>query len=319
MRGMAGRLKIFAAAFLATLPIAGSAVAFPLSLDNCGFPVEIAAPPERVVAIKSTAVETLLALGLGDRMVGRAFEDGPLLDGWQAPAAAVPVLSDKLPASEVVLEAEPDFIYGGWESNFVADGAGERSVLAGLGIATYVAPAACKTAPYKPTHLTFDDIFAAISEVGRIFGVEERAAALVAEQRALLATLPTPEKRRTALWYSSGTKEPYVGAGDGGPQMMMTALGLDNVFAGIDDTWTSVSWEAVAAADPDVIILVDAAWNPVAQKLAMLAADPLLSKLDAVRNQRYLTLPFPAAEPGVRSVPATLDLAAQLAALSFDP
>jgi iron complex transport system substrate-binding protein len=51
----------------------------------------------------------------------------------------------------------------------------------------------------------------------------------------------------------------------------------------------------------------------------MLAADPVLSQLTAVRNQRYLAIPFPAAEPGVRSVPATFDLAAQLAALSFDP
>lgn len=309
----------FVATMLAALAMAGSATAFPLSLDNCGFPIEIAGPPHRVVAIKSTAVETLLALGLGDRMVGRAFEDGPLLESWQDAGAGVPVLSDKLPSSEVVLEAEPDFIFGGWESNFVADGAGTRAALAGLGIATYVAPAACKTAPYKPTHLTYDDIFAAIEELGRIFGVEDRAAALVAEQRVLLATVPKPERRRTALWYSSGVKEPYVGAGDGGPQMMMTALGLDNVFAGIDDTWTSVSWEAVAAADPDVIVLVDATWNTIEQKLAMLAADPVLSQLTAVRNQRYLTIPFPAAEPGVRSVPATLDLAAQLAALSFDP
>ena len=301
------------------MTVATNVAAFPLALDNCGFAVEIAQPPERVVAIKSTAVETLLALGLAERMVGRAFEDGPLPEAWQAAADTVPVLSDRLPSHEVVLEVEPDFIYGGWESNFVADGAGARTTLGGLGIATYVAPAACKTPPYKPVRLTYDDIFAAIAEVGRIFGVEDRAAALVAEQRAMLETLPPPERRRTALWYSSGVKEPYVGAGDGGPQMMMNAIGLDNIFADIDDTWASVSWEAVAADDPDVIILVDATWNTIAQKRSMLADDPVLSRLTAVRNQRYLTLPFPAAEPGVRSVPATLDLAAQLAAIPFDP
>lgn len=308
---------MIATALAATL--SAPAAAFPLTIDNCGFPVEIAHPPERVVAIKSTAVETLFALGLGDRMVGRAFEDGPLPEAWQDAAAAIPVLSDRLPSSEVVLEVEPDFVYGGWESNFVADGAGERAALARLGIATYVAPAACKAPPYKPIRLAYDDIFADIAELGRIFGVEDRAAALVAEQRAMLATLPRPERARTALWYSSGTTAPYVGAGGGGPQMMMAALGLDNVFAGVADTWTSASWEAVAAADPDVIILVDASWNTIDQKLAMLAADPVLSRLSAVRNRRYLTIPFPAAEPGVRSVPATLDLAAQLAALDFEP
>ena len=312
-------LGLVTLAGLAAMAMTTAGHAFPLSLDNCGFPVEIAKPPERVVAIKSTAVETLLALGLAGRMVGRAFEDGPLPAAWQADADAVPVLSDRLPSHEIVLEVEPDFIYGGWESNFVADGAGARAALDGLDIATYVAPAACKTPPYKPVHLTYEDIFAAIEEVGRIFGVEYRAAALVAEQRAMLATLPAPQRRRTALWYSSGVKEPYVGAGDGGPQMMMTAIGLDNIFADIDDTWSSVSWEAVAAADPDVIILVDATWNTIDQKRSMLADDPLLAQLSAVRNQRYLTLPFPAAEPGVRSVPATLDLAAQLAAVPFDP
>ena len=304
---------------MAVLALPGAAGAFPLEIDNCGFAVTIPAPPERVVTIKSTAFEMLLALGLGGRIVGRGFEDGPVPAAWQEAAAAIPVLSDKLPAPEVVLEVEPDFIYGGWESNFVADGAGERAALAALGIATYVAPPACKTPPYKPVHLRFDDIFADMAELGRIFAVEDAAAALVADQRAMLATLPKPERRRTALWYSSGTKEPYVGGGAGGPQMMMDALGLDNVFGDIDDTWTSVSWEAVAAADPDVIILVDAAWNTVDQKLAMLADDPLTARLSAVANRRYLTLPFPAAEPGVRSVPATLDLAAQLQALSFDP
>jgi iron complex transport system substrate-binding protein len=271
------------------------------------------------VTIKSTALEMLLALGLGDRIVGRAFEDGPAPERWRAEAEAIPVLSEKLPSHEVVLEAEPDFVYGGWESNFVADGAGTRPDLAALGIGTYVAPAACKAAPYRPVHLAFDDLFAEIAEVGRIFGVEDRAAALIAEQRAMLAGLPEPEQTRTALWYSSGTKVPYVGGGTGGPQMTMAALGLDNIFGDIADTWTSASWEAVAAADPDVIVLVDAAWNPVAQKKALLAADPVLSKLSAVRNQRYLTIPFPASEPGVRSVPAIVDLAAQLEALAFDP
>ena len=297
----------------------GSASAAPLTLDNCGTTVAILAPPERVVTIKSTALEMLLALGLEDRIVGRAFEDGPVPAAWTEQAAGIPVLSEKLPSREVVLETEPDLVYGAWESNFVADGAGTRDGLAALGIATYVAPAACKGLGYKPTALAFDDVFAEITEVGRIFGVEDRADTLITEQKAMLATLPETAERRTALWYSSGTKVPYVGAGAGGPQMTMTALGLDNIFAGIDDTWASASWEAVAAADPDVIVLVDSSWNPAGRKKAMLADDPLLSKLTAVQNERYLVIPFPASEPGVRSVPATLDLAGQLAALSFEP
>ena len=43
---------------------------YPLTLDNCGVTVTLPGSPQRVVTIKSTATEMLLALGLGDRIVG---------------------------------------------------------------------------------------------------------------------------------------------------------------------------------------------------------------------------------------------------------
>ena len=290
---------------------------YPLTLDNCGFEVTLPAAPQRVVTIKSTATEMLLALGLGDRIVGVGFQDGPAPEPWTASAAALPILSDKLPAQEVVLDAEPDFVYGGWESNFAADGAGERPTLAELGVASYVSPAACRS--IKPAKLTFDEVFAEIAELGTIFDAAPAAEALVAEQKAALAAIVPDTRNLTALWYSSGTKAPYVGAGSGAPQMMLEGLGLDNIMADVDEGWISASWEAVVDANPDVIVLVDAVWNSAEQKKALLAENPITSQLDAVINQRYLILPFPAAEAGVRNVGATADMAAQLAGLSFTP
>lgn len=302
----------------ATLAIPVLATDYPLTIDNCGISITLAAPPQRVVAIKSTATEMLLALGLADRIVGLGFQDGPVPDLWAADAAGLVVLADRLPSQEVVLEAEPDFIFGGWESNFSADGAGERDSLHALGIATYVAPTACRSEGSKPERITFELLFDHILELGRIFDVEARAEQIVAEQRAQLATL-TPLSGLTALWYSSGTGVPYVGAGLGGPQMTMEALGLANIMADLDDTWASASWEAVVDANPDVLILVDAAWNSFDQKTRLLAENPATANLAAVEDRRYLSIPFPAAEPGIRSVPATLDLAAQLHALGLAP
>jgi len=299
---------------------AGSAFAqtkFPLTLDNCGVEVVLNAPPQRVVTIKSTATEMLLALGLGARIVGVGFQDGPAPEPWTAAAAALPVLSDKLPSQEVVLEAEPDFIYGGWESNFAADGVGERPTLASLGVAGYVSPAACRS--IKPAKLTFDDVFSQIAEMGTIFDAAPAADGVIAEQKAALAAIAPDTRGFTALWYSSGTKTPYVGAGSGAPQMMLEALGLDNIMADVDDGWVSASWEAVVDANPDVIVLVDATWNSAEQKKTLLAENPITSKLDAVINQRYLIIPFPASEAGVRNVGATAEMAAQLAGLNFAP
>jgi iron complex transport system substrate-binding protein len=310
---------LYQAAGLALLVLsAGPAFAqtnYPLTIDNCGVSVELATAPARVVTIKSTATEMLLALGLEDKIVGIGFQDGPVPDQWSGIAANLPVLSDKLPSQEVVLEVEPDFVYGGWESNFAADGAGERQTLAGLGVDTYVAPAACRS--IKPPKLTFDGLFAEIAELGAIFDAEAAADALIAAQKAELAAIAPDTRGLSALWYSSGTKAPYVGAGSNAPAMMMEALGLENVMAGVDDGWIAASWEAVVDANPDVIVLVDAAWNSAEQKKKLLAENPITSQLDAVVNQHYLIVPFPASEAGVRNVGATTDMAAQLAILSF--
>jgi iron complex transport system substrate-binding protein len=287
----------------------------PVTLDNCGTEVTVDSPPERVVAIKSTSIEMLLALGLEDRLVGTAFADGPVPDAYADAYDAVPVLSDQVPGQEALLEAQPDFVYAGWESNFSDDGVGERSALQDLGIGTYVSPAACKEEGYMPDPLTFDGLFDEIREVAAIFGVEDRAEQLVAKQQELLDSVEPPARETTALWYSSGSDTPYVGAGIGAPQMMMDAAGLTNIFADVHDTWTSAGWEQVVAADPDVIVLVDATWNTAESKIAMLEGNPATSRLTAVQEHRYLTVPFSAAEAGVRNAQAVVDLTDQLAAL----
>ena len=307
----------FGLAFLAfSASHALAQTSYPLTIDNCGVAVTFPSAPQRVVTIKSTATELLLALGLADRIVGIGFQDGPVPQPWADAAAGLPVLSDKLPSQEVVLEVEPDFIYGGWESNFAADGAGERASLAELGVASYVSPAACRS--IKPAKLSFDGLFADIAEMGEILDVTPAAEALIAEHRAELAAIVPDSRGLTALWYSSGTKTPYVGAGSNAPAMMMAALGLKNIMGDVDDGWVSASWEAIVDANPDVIVLVDAAWNSAAQKKTLLAENPITSQLDAVQQARYLVVPFPASEAGMRNVGATADMAAQLAALTFD-
>jgi iron complex transport system substrate-binding protein len=311
MRYLSPLLALTAAGLLAAPALATD---YPLTLDNCGMTLTFDGPPQRAVAIKSTAAELLLSLGLEESVVGLAFLDGPLPEALAA-GASIPVLSEKLPSQEVVLETEPDLVYGGWESNFASDGAGERVTLERLGIASYVAPAACRSV--KPAKLSFEHVFAEIAEMGAIFDVEERAADIVGEQQAALDGVVADRRGLTAVWYSSGTKTPYVGAGSNAPAMILTALGLTNIFADVDEGWTSASWEAIVDANPDVIVLVDAAWNSAEAKKKLLAENPITSKLDAVVNARYLTIPFPASEAGIRNVPAVVDMARQLAGLDF--
>ncbi len=289
-----------------------AATGYPLTIDNCGTEVTFDAAPERVVTVKSSTYELMLALGLGDRIVGVAFTDGPVPEAYSGLSDEIPVLSDRVPSQEVTLAAEPDLVFAGWESNFSADGAGERDTLEQLGVHTYVAPAACKAEGYMPDPLTFDEVFAEFAEAGEIFGVPAAAEGLIAGQQAALDEVVPNADGLTALWYSSGSDTPYVGAGIGAPQMIMDATGLTNIAADVHDTWTSMGWEAIVDAEPDVIVLVDAAWNTAESKIELLEQNPATAALPAVQEQRYVVVDFPATEAGVRNVSAVESIVAQL-------
>ncbi|ACQ80827.1 periplasmic binding protein [Beutenbergia cavernae DSM 12333] len=283
--------------------------------DNCGTDVAVDAAPQRIVTIKSSTTELVLALGAGDRIVGTAYPDGPVPDEYADVMADVPVLSDRVPSHEAVLELEPDLVYAGWESNLAADGAGERSSFSSLGITTFVSPSACQEPGYQPDPLTFDDVFAEIEQVGALLGEPDAAADLVEEQRAALSDVTPSDAGLSAVWYSSGSDTPFVGAGIGAPQMVMDAAGLENIAADVHDTWTSLSWEAVADAEPDVIVLVDSEWNTAENKIEVLESNPVTAALPAVQDARYVVVPFAATEAGVRSVDAARTIADQLADL----
>jgi iron complex transport system substrate-binding protein len=311
---LAGALALPGCAALASGPLASTDQR--AAVDNCGVEVPVGTPPKRVVTIKSTSTEMLLALGLGDRIVGTAFQDGPVPEKWAAAAAHLPVLADKVPSQEVVLEAQPDLVYAGWESNFSADGAGTRGDLAALGIRSYVSPAACKEAGYQPDRLTFADIDEEIGEVADLFGVDDTA--LLAEQHATLNSIAKDTRGLSALWFSSGSDIPYVGAGIGAPQLILDTIGVRNIAADVKDTWASYNWESVIAANPDVIVLVDASWSTKEKKIRVLEENPATARLDAVKNHRYLVVPFAASEAGVRTVDAAADLARQLRELPVE-
>lgn len=284
------------------------------TLGNCGHDVTYTPgdAPERIVTIKSTSTELVLALGLGDKIVGQAFPDGPVPEQWADEAADLELLSEKAPNQETLLEAEPDFVFAGWESNLAADTAGERDDLEKLGVTTYVAPSACQSADV-PEKMTFDLLFSQIREAGEVLGVPVAAKNLAAEQKAQLDALGTVTEGTTALWWSSGVDTPFVGGSTGAPQMVMDAIGLTNVAGDVDETWTSLGWEAIVEADPDVLVLVDAEWNKASTKIKDLEANPATAAMTAVKEKRYLVVPFPAGEAGVRSVDAAASLLEQAA------
>lgn len=320
---MENSLRTVPLVLIATLALAGCAATpsattptptadSPVTVSNCGTEVTFDSAPERVVTIKSTSTEMLLALGLGDKIVGTAFQDGPVPEQWATDAATLTSIADKVPSEEVILEQEPDLVYAGWESAFAADGAGARGELASLGVNSYVSPSACQSAE-QPAKLSFDNIFGDITQIASIFRVDP--APLLADQQKTLDSIDADGDGRTAFWYSSGSDTPYSGAGIGAPELVMETVGLTNIAADVNATWAPLSWEAVVDANPYFIVLIDASWNTVESKIERLETNPATANLDAVVNKRYLVLPFASSEAGVRTVEAAASLSKQIAEL----
>ena len=292
--------------------------AYPVDVTSCGHTSTVEAAPERAVTLNQGATEVMLALGLEDRMVGTAYLDDPAPpERWADAYASVPVISKEYPKREELLAAEPDFVYASYVSAFDPKVAGTPDELDGLGIASYLSPFGCEDDGLRPEP-SFEAVWEEIQAVGSAFGIAADAAALVEEQKDVVAGLAEDAAGAdtTVFWYDSGDKTALAGVGGGGPQVVIDATGATNIFADIDGGWQDVSWEKVIAADPDVIALADASWSTADDKITYLEKDPVLSQLRAVQDESYVVVPYSQSTPGVTLVDGAASLAEQLAQLS---
>lgn len=285
-------------------------------LENCGSDVALDGAPTQAVTLNQAATEIMLSLGLEGSMAGTAYLDDTIAPELRSAYDSVPLLAQEYPSQENLLAASPDFVYASYASAFDDAAAGSRDELADLAVATYLSPAAC---PQQSQRLTqdFDAVYQEIIEIGALFEVPERAEALVDELKSTVAqaTADDAGAGRTAVLWDSGTQAPSVASGAGMGGYLLESAGLQNVFADdADSPYVDTSWEAIVDADPDVIVLVDAEWDPAADKIAFLQSDPATAQLTAVQNNAYVTLPFVATTVGLRAVDGLVALDQQLAA-----
>ncbi|GAA5160358.1 ABC transporter substrate-binding protein [Ornithinimicrobium tianjinense] len=301
-------------------PATGSAPgsdAFPVTIDNCGVEVTVTQAPTSIVTLNQGATEQALGLGLANRMAGTAYLDDEVAARFAADYARVPVLSPEYPSLEQFLAAGPDLALTSYESSFTDEVVGTREELASRGIATYVDPLDCPRTP-GAAEPGFEDVWSALREIGRLTGASAAAEELVAAQEAQLGAVDVAAAPgTTVLWYDSGEDTPFVGVADSGPAIILDALGADNVFGHLDGGWADGSWETVLEADPDVIVLPDALWSTAEDKIDYLEQDPVLRELTAVREERYVVVPFSETTPGVRLVDGAVHVAEQLADLDL--
>lgn len=287
---------------------------YPVTVESCGEPTRYDAAPARAVANDVNMVEMMLSLGLADRLAGvSGVEDRmDILPELQDDFDALPVLSSTYIELEPLLGADPDFFFAGWNYGLSEANDMTPERLGEYDISTYAINESCahRNPDKGATNIgeTFDDL----RNVAKIFGVAERAEELIAEQQQVLDEVEdrlNDAGATTVFVYDSGEDAPYTAPGLAIPNDIIERAGGENIFADLQETWTTVSWEQVIDANPECVLIVDYGEVTWEQKRDFMLSNMALSEIPAVKNGCFLALPYTAMTPGVRNVPSVVEVA----------
>ena len=303
--------KILTLLALASI-ISGSALA-ETTVNSCNRTVSFDAPPKRAISNDVNLTEMMLVLGLADHMVGYTGISGwkTLDEEMRANVKQLPELSSKYPTKEVIVGANADFFFAGWNYGMKVGGEVTPETLEPFGVKVYELTESC-THIMKKGKASIDDMYADLLNLGAIFDVEDTAKNLVntykAELKSFKDELETGEPVR-AFVYDSGEDTPFTAGLYAMPTALIEAAGGVNVMNGFEKSWGTVTWEEVVAQNPEVIVIVNYGSVTAEQKRAFMMSNPAFATIDAVKNDRFVTLEYVEATPGPRNIKAIKTLA----------
>lgn len=268
--------------------------------------------PTAVLTCNTCATENMCMLGLQDYLVGRNVPSN---------AADVP-----LPEYLALLEDVPTVERS--HENAVATGCdlviGQVSVFRDTSWGAYEAFEAKDINCYTITGTivldeTIENIYEDLRNLGRIFKVEDRAEAVIAEMQARIDAVQaavaglTDAERLTVFVMDSFTGNEIYTTSSGLQSNLIELAGGINVTRGMADSrWFTTSVETVVATNPDVIIFNDYGAQSMEEKLAFINDNVALSDVPAVRNQRYIIIPLVSVMQDIRAASACETIAEQL-------
>ena len=207
-------------------------------VDAAGREHLLEAPAARIVSLVPSATATLLAIGAGDRLVGRTDYDAP----EDLPPGLPSVGGGLQPSIEALVALEPDLVirFAGEQDP------GTPARLEALGI---------RHVAIRPDRV--EDVLAITRMLGALTGRERSADSLVARierelagVRASVADLPV---RRVA--YVLGGRPPWVVGPGTYIDEVIEIGGGKNVFADLRSLYAAVSPEELVARPADVILV----------------------------------------------------------------
>lgn len=270
------------------------------SVTNCETKVDFPAPAKHLFVNDSNLMSMILALGAEDQVAAASSissAEDVLINYYGDGVKDVKQVSDDYPSLETVIAAKPDVMVAGWNYGYDETKQVTPDSLAKHDIAAYILTESCRQADGKargivdPWTALRDDM----TNLGEITGKQDKAAAVVADfdkRLDALSDAPTADETPTLFVFDSGEKAVFTSGVYGAPNAIIEAGGGTNAMSDLEDTWTEVSWERLAASKPDAFVFVDYPGQTFEQKVAVLKANPATKDLPAVKDGRFLNLPY---------------------------
>ncbi|MFJ7143592.1 MAG: ABC transporter substrate-binding protein [Pseudomonas protegens] len=297
---------------LGTAQAFAEATHYPLTINSCNREVTFKQAPQHALSHDINMTQMMLALGLKSRMVGYSG-----VSGWKAVTPqmstlldGLPELAAKYPSVETLLNANVDFLFAGWDYGMRVGGDLTPQTLAPLGINVYELTESCAFVMKRPA-ASLDDTYNDLRNLGRIFDVQDRANALIAQMQEQVAEVQKdlPQNKPRVFLYDSGEDRAMTSGRLGMPQALIDAAGGRNILDDVEASWTRINWETVVERNPQVIVIVDYSEVTAEQKQQFLLNNQALQGVDAIKNQRFIVIPYVQATPGIDNVLAVETLA----------
>ncbi|WP_235008481.1 ABC transporter substrate-binding protein [Candidatus Halocynthiibacter alkanivorans] len=293
---------------------AGPLFAQSVTVQSCNRQVTFETPPQAAISNDVNLTEMMLVLGLADRMVGYTGVSGwkTLDERMRSGVKELPELAERYPTKEVLIGADADFYFAGWNYGMKVGGEITPESLAPFGIQVYELSESCIFVGDKDK-VSMEDMYRDLRNLGKIFSVSDKAEALISGYQAELASFsaeldPTAEPLR-AFVYDSGEKTPFTAGRYAMPTALIEAAGGVNIMDDFEKSWATVGWEAVVERNPEVVVIINYGDVTAEQKRDFMLSNPAFAEIDAVKNNRFVTLEYVEATPGPRNIEAVKKLA----------
>jgi iron complex transport system substrate-binding protein len=206
-------------------------------VDDAGRTVTLPHPARRIVALVPAVTETVLAIGAGDRLVGRTdYDKGAVVERLPSVGGGLD------PSIEKLVALHPDLVLG-WETRGRTE---LRDRLAALGIPVFAMKIEDTT-----------DVFRSVRNLGALTG---RASSADSVSRTIRGELDgirasVASSSRPSVFFLVWNDPPMTAGAKTFVSQVIEIAGGRNVFADQAALWPNVSMEEIVRRQPDFVLV----------------------------------------------------------------